>query len=375
MRVLFQSRTTIHTVPGGDTIQILKTKEYLEKLGVEVDISTGLEPDLSGYDIVHLFNLIRPQEVLIQSRNARKQGKKIVLSTIFVDYSEYERKARQGAGKWLNRILTPSQIEYLKTLARAVLNKEYNHGTLEYLRQGHLKSQIELISLVDIFLPNSKSEMERVIKSFPQAESKPFVVVPNAVDHMIFSNKNENKTDQLADYENCVLCVARIEGHKNQLNLVRAMNGLPISLLLIGKPAPNHMKYYNCIKKEAGPNIHILGDVPHKDLPKYYNIGKVHCLVSWMETTGLSSLEAGIMNCNLVITDKGDTRDYFKDYVYYCQPDSVESIRQAVISAYEQPVNKHLRDHILENYTWDKTAEKTLEGYGQVVESNDIKIV
>ena len=39
MNVLFQSRKTLYSVPGGDTTQIMKTKEYLEKLGLKVDVS------------------------------------------------------------------------------------------------------------------------------------------------------------------------------------------------------------------------------------------------------------------------------------------------------------------------------------------------
>ena len=50
---------------GGDTVQIEKTKEQLEKLGVEVDISLELEPDLSAYDLVHLTNVTRIQETYV----------------------------------------------------------------------------------------------------------------------------------------------------------------------------------------------------------------------------------------------------------------------------------------------------------------------
>jgi glycosyltransferase involved in cell wall biosynthesis len=115
--------------------------------------------------------------------------------------------------------------------------------------------------------------------------------------------------------------------------------------------------------KEAGPNVHILGHVEHDSLPDIYKAAHVHCLVSWMETTGLSSLEAGVMGCNLVITDKGDTRDYFSDFAFYCQPDSISSIHNAIIKAYNAPVNQELQTHIRKDFTWQKTAEKTLEGY------------
>ena len=105
MKVLFQSRKTLYTVPGGDTIQIIKTKEYLEQMRIPVDISLELEPDVSSYDLVHLFNLGRPQEVYLQALNARRQGKKVGLSTIYVSYAEYEKKGRGGITGMLAQLL------------------------------------------------------------------------------------------------------------------------------------------------------------------------------------------------------------------------------------------------------------------------------
>ncbi len=93
----------------------------------------------------------------------------------------------------------------------------------------------------------------------------------------------------------------------------------------------------------------------------------MHVLPSWFETTGLSSLEAAAMGCNLVITRKGDTEEYFGDMAYYCEPDDISSIREAVLNAYSAPKNPKLKDHILENYTWNKTAEQTLNAYKTVL--------
>lgn len=76
MKVLFQSRKTLFTAPGGDTTQVLKTREFLEKLGVSVDVSIELQPDVSGYDIIHVFNLMRPQDLYLQVENAKNTGKK-----------------------------------------------------------------------------------------------------------------------------------------------------------------------------------------------------------------------------------------------------------------------------------------------------------
>jgi len=365
MKVLMQSRKNLFSSPGGDTIQMLKTKEYIEKLRIKVDISNELEVDLKEYDLVHLFNLIRPQEVYLQTKNAKNQGKKIVLSPIYVSYVEYERKARGGIVQLISNILSKYSIEYLKIFIRGIKNKEFHKGTKKVLVKGYYKALREIVKNVDIFLPNSESEMRRVKNDF-NLKNPRYIVVPNAVDQKIFDYHNV-KVEGLKQFEKCVLCVGRIEGRKSQLNLVRAVKDLPYKLVFIGKPAPNHIKYYKKIKKEAGDNVIFKDYIPHHKLPQYYKAAKVHALISWMETTGLSSLEAGIMGCNLVITDKGDTKDYFSDYVYYCEPDSIESIREAIVKAYESSINPKLRKHILRNYTWENTAEKTLEAYKKIL--------
>lgn len=364
MQILFQSRTTLYSVPGGDTIQILKTAEALRPMGYDIDISTDLEPDVRSYEIVHIFNLTRPQEVYLQTLNAKRQGKKVVLSTIYVDFSEYDRKGRSSLiWKLITKALNPERVEYLKILARTLKNFETNKGTWLILKHGYRDLQSNILDMTDVLLPNSESERKRIIKDFPEFSGKKYTIVPNAVDTRLFDSYSGNTSNETEKFKGCILCVARIEARKNQLNLVRAVNDLPLSLVLIGKPAPNHLSYYEQIKKEAGSNIHMIGEIEHSLLPKFYKVAKVHALVSWMETTGLSSLEAGIMGCNLVITDKGDTRDYFKDFAFYCEPDSVESIRKAVIKAYESSVNIKLQQHILQNFTWEKAAEATLKGY------------
>lgn len=363
MKVLFQSRTTLFSVAGGDTIQVVKTAEALRRIGCQVDISTELEPDLAEYDLVHLFNLIRPQEVYLQALNAKKQSKPVALSTIYVDYSEYDRKGRTGLAGLVANLLTSSQLEYLKILARAVKNRESNKGTKVLLRHGYGSLQRRIIALTDVFLPNSASEMRRVIADFPECSKSEYVVVPNAVDIDLFDNEKVNEIVEFEGFRDCVLSVGRIEGRKCQLNLVRAMRDLPWQLVLVGKPAPNHLDYYQHVLREAGPNVQIIGQLDHEKLPALYKTAKVHCLISWMETTGLSSLEAGAMGCNLVITAKGDTRDYFNDFAFYCEPDSVESIRNAIIKAYETPTTPKLKKHIIDNFNWGETAKKTLEAY------------
>ena len=195
---------------------------------------------------------------------------------------------------------------------------------------------------------DSVSEMNRVADEF-KLKNYHFADIPNAIDKTIFSDDENGKANPFSKYQDCILCAARIEGRKETLNLVRAVKGTKYKLVLVGKESKNQKKYVAKVHQEAGDNVFFLGAIPHDDLKELYKVAKVHALVSWMETPGLSSLEAAAMGCNIVVTKKGDTYDYFEDYAFYCDPDDVNSIKKAIDNAFSSKVNPKLKQKILEN--------------------------
>ena len=353
------ARRTLYSTPGGDTIQIKSTAQYLRNLGVKVDINIeDKNIDYSNYDLIHFFNIIRPDDIL---PHIKKSQLPYVVSTIFVDYSEYE-KIRGGKLGLLTKLLSCDKIEYLKTIARAIKNGDKINSSY-YLFNGHRKALKFVASKASLLLPNSDSEYNRFVKAY--GINVPYVKIPNAVSTSIFNS--EVKADKR--YENHVLCVGRIEGLKNQLNLIKALQGTDFFLTLVGKPAPNHIAYYNeCVKLiNENKNMQLIDHVSHEELASIYKAAKVHVLPSWFETTGLSSLEAAIMDCNVVISPKGDTREYFKDFAFYCEPDDIQSIKIAIKNAFDTPVNESLKKMILNEYVWEKTADETLKAYNLVL--------
>ena len=252
LKVLFLSRTTLFSVPGGDTTQVMKTAEALRARGCEVTVSTEIDPDARGFDLVHLFNLTRPQETYPQALSAKKQGVPVVLSPIYVDYREYDQQARLGVEGILLKYLSPSMAQTIKIAGRMVLNREYTTGTLKLITTGYKRAQSRLLSMSSVLLPNSHSEMDRIVTDFPAASNTQHVIVPNAIDPNLFAGE---PAAPISAYRDCVLCVGRIEGRKCQLELVRALNGTGINLVLIGRPAPNQTAYFDQIKREMGPNV------------------------------------------------------------------------------------------------------------------------
>lgn len=359
VKVLMIVRPTFYSSPGGDTVQVEMTAKELRDLDVIVDIKkTDEYINYPIYDLIHFFNIIRPDDILPHIKHQIP----FVVSTIFVDYSEYEKKVTKGVKKYIFKLLSSGQIEYIKAIARWIVNG-YKIKSPYYLIRGHKKSIKLILSKSKMLLPNSNSEYLRLKKYIKI--STPFKKIVNAVDVSLFgTDHNPDKK-----FSNHVLCVGRIEKRKNQLNLIKAVLGTEIKLTIIGHSAQNQVSYFNECKALASEakNIQILGHMSHDKLLSIYKAAYVHVLPSWSETTGLSSLEAAAMDCNIVISKKGDTEEYFGDFAFYCEPDDVASIRDAITKALNSPVKRELKKLILEKYTWENTALQTLEAYTEVL--------
>jgi glycosyltransferase involved in cell wall biosynthesis len=356
MKVAIIARSTLYSVPGGDTIQAVETARHLTDMGVFTEVRLSNEEIIyTDYDLLHFFNIIRPADML---HHIKKADKPFVVSTILVNYSEYDKHHRKGLGS-IFTYLSADSIEYVKTVARWLLGRDHLSSP-DYLWKGQRKSIIEILNRASFILPNSESEYHRVSKMYPSEVR--YTVVPNGINPARFNYINELKKD-----DHLVLCVARIEGIKNQLNLIKALNNTRFRVLLIGNHSPNQAAYYNECRHTAARNITFIEHVPQDELVKYYQQAKVHVLPSWFETTGLSSVEAAVMGCNIVITDKGDTREYFENDAFYCDPAEPKTILAAIEKASTTNYNQHLREKILEKYTWAKAAVQTLKAYQKTI--------
>jgi glycosyltransferase involved in cell wall biosynthesis len=360
MKVAFISRASLYSDKGGDTVQLINTARELRNLGVVVDIYLANEkPDHSSYDLLHFFNIIRPDDILPHITGTKTP---FVVSTIFVDYSEYEKKARQGRSAILFKYLSPGLIEYIKVVARFLVNGEKIKSPY-FLFNGQKRSVRKIAKSASILLPNSKSEYDRLSASY-SIHTK-YRIIPNGIDTKLFTPL---KSQALRD-DRMILCVARIEGRKNQLNLIRALSNTPYRLILIGAMSTNQVNYYEQCKLAAGPNIEFIDFLEQESLLDYYRKAKVHVLPSWFETTGLSSLEAAAMGCNIVITRKGDAFEYFREQAFYCDPESSESIFKAIDEAAKSEIPASLSSRVIDEYNWSIAAKKTKEAYLEITKA------
>ncbi len=359
-------RATLFSHPGGDTMQLAKTAEYLNKIeNLRVDVNTvDQKIDYTVYDLIHLFNISRPSDLL---GVINKSKKPYVISTIFVDFSEAEKNHYKWQRRFICRVFNSSQIEYLKALAR-ILKKQDKLTDLQYVIKGHKKSIEEIIKGAQLLLPNSLNEYRRLKIAY--GIDQRFAVIPNAIDLITFKlDSTVRNEERFKKYEDAVISVGQITPVKNQMSLIKALNNSEFHVYIIGSPSSNAQGYYNKCKEIAAGNIHFISHLSHKDLAIIYKKAKVHALASWFETTGLVSLEAAYLGCNIVVSDRGDQLEYFKRDAFYCKPDDNASILSAVRNACNSDFDPEFQKRIKLNYNWEVTAQKTFSAYKQVFSS------
>lgn len=345
MRVAFYSYPSAFQNPGGGEVQLLKTKEALEALGVEVKLFDQWNDRLKDFDVFHVFGSVKDCAGIMQT--AGNLGVKVALSTIF--WSSFNRALHEG-GTFGKRA---------ELFSRHLLKLAF-----PLLPTGRRKT----MSLADVLLPNSESEKKQVMRLFGISPDK-IIPVPNGVDERFLSGDPE-EFSRSHGMEDFILAVGRIEPRKNQKNLIMAVKGLKQKLVIVGNPVSDYMWYYDECRKEAGDNVVFLGGIDHEStmLTSAYAACSVFAAPGWFETPGLAALEAAGCGAGIAITKHGSTVDYFGDEARYFEPAAPESIRKAVMAALRitKAEKQVLRRRIKERFLWKNVAQETLKAYKSV---------
>ena len=377
MRVLMLGRDRVFLSPGGDTVQMEETQAALARQGVDVDISTDILPDLSAYDVVHLFSVLDPVQLqYLRFLHSVENGKPVVVSTIYaklpMGQQEQYLKELRGSwrGIWLPRLSSAFKRTRLGSRLlswffsqRARNDREQRWYIRKYFQlyrePGTAEMQARILRGASVMLPNSHAE-ENLCRIEFGAREIASVIVPNAVNPAVFMQGDAERFRQKYGVTNFVMCAACIYPRKNQLSIIRALGTLDVPVVFAGRAAG---WYGEICRREATSRMLFVGQLDQTDLADAYAAAKVHILASWYETPGLANLEAALAGCAIVSMDLPDTREYFGEDAFYCDPFDVASIRDAVARALVRGPRPSLAHRITTEFTWEKAAEKTLEGY------------
>jgi len=337
-RVLFQVRPNYAEQSGGDTVHAVRTAEELREIGVEADVSGGLAPDLSAYDVVHLFNTELVEPTFRHTLRARAAGVPIVLTPIF----------------WR----PPLEDDSFTAVDRANLARRD-----EVMRHA-------VFGVVDALTPPSQAELDGIVARYP-ASPLTRTVVPVGVDPAYRTGDGQRFCARHGlPLRGFVLCVGRIEERKNQLRLIEACTTLDVPVVLIGAVYEDRQEYdtdCRALAERLGADVRFLSFLTTEEVVDAYAAARVHVLPSLWETIGLSSLEAAAAGCTVVSTSNCGVREYLGDDAWYCDPESVESIRAAVEAAVLAPVTDALGSRVTADFGWARAAETLVPVYEAVM--------
>ncbi|OSS41419.1 glycosyl transferase group 1 [Desulfurella amilsii] len=376
LKVLFINRKDYLENLGGDTIQMLSIINNLNNQIIS-DIQTDplvIEKIIPNYDIIHIFNIQRLSETAFFVKLAKRYNKKIVISPIYADFSTMEEKGRSRYYKLVKNLLPKNFFNLAKDANRVIRGLSYAIFLKENLYNFD-KLFKNTLNACDCIVPNSIAEKD-YLKSFMSDESK-IKVIRNGVDENFLINAMdalEFRQKYKINFDNFVLCVARIDERKNILNLLKAtFDDDSIKIVLIGKVYPTHKEYYKKCLRYMKPDkvMHINTTLPQNEICGAYKCAHTHALVSWLETPGLASLEAGLFGANLVIGKCDSTKEYFENYAYFCESGNLSSIYSAIKQSLNDKRNHFKADEFIKkSYSWQKISQEYLEVYSNLLKTS-----
>ena len=317
-KVLFNTWAGAFFQKGGGEVQLLKSKEALEKKGYTVGLYDQWSPQLD-VEVFHQFSIEVGVEHAV--KKYKSLGYKVALSTIM----------------W----------------------HPPGRGSEPFYR---VKS---ILDNSDILMTNSEMESKKISDHF-EIDITKFHKTRNSISTTYFSKGSSQdfreKTGIKGDF---VLSVANIDQRKNTHNLIQACKELDLPLVTIG-----HIKdvpYYSQFKDTYSQHTH-LGPIEDEEfLKSAYSASSVFALPSLCETPGIAALEAASQGSRIVVTNEGCAQEYFGEFAYYVDPGSLNSIKDAISNALNSKENSEISKYITTNYSWDITANEIVEGYKKIL--------
>jgi glycosyltransferase involved in cell wall biosynthesis len=322
MRVLFNTYPWAFATPGGGEIQLRKYAEHLPALGVDVELHDIWRPAFDRVSLVHFFACLGGSIQFCSY--VKNRGLPLVISTSL----------------WITE------------------------ETAHRYPMDEIRAQL---SLADRIITNSDTESDVLARVFGLPRDN-FVAVMNGVEPHFSQPHDPNLFRAHFGIDGpFVLNVGNVEARKNQVNLVRAMKGHDLPVVVIG-----HIRepdYGRQMIEEGGAQLRYLGPLDHADplLASAYAACAAFVLPSTLETPGLAALEAAAAGVPLVVTSEGSTRDYFGSHAHYIRHDDPADIRRGIEAALAAGPNAELKAHMQRNFAWSTVTQTLADIYARVL--------
>lgn len=322
---------------GGVQVRVKKIYELLsQRNDIEVEFFSPMKTDFDSVDVLHIFKL--EPEFYMLVKWAKSRGIKIVLSSIVPLHGGSKIK-----------------------IYRYLINK------LPILTAHKMSS--EILNCVDAIVSETPEEKNFIAKYYG-INSQKISVIPNGID--ISNYDGREIFEKIRGVKDYTLVVGRFDSNKNQKNVIKALKGTDMDVVLIGGPDSVCSAYFEECKELTGNDtrFHYIGWVDNGSnlLKSAYAHAKVFVFPSYQETFGLVLLEAAIAGCNLAISKTLPIHGFhvFDDACLF-DPTNVDDIRDKVTSAFSMPKSEIWKNRVIEKFAWSTVIDSHVKLYESLV--------
>ncbi|MDN5343544.1 MULTISPECIES: glycosyltransferase [Oceanotoga] len=429
----FDSHLTEHPDFGGQLIYVKELAMAMSKLGIKVDIITRKIVDdkwpefsksIDYYDNYNNLRIIR----LEFGGNKFLQKEKI-----WPYLNEFSNQIIKFYGNEIPDFFTTHYADggYTGALLKKYINKPFsftahslgaqkmdklNVNEFNYIkydkdfnftkRINAEKLSIKYCDFISVSTVQEKEEqyMHDYYKEISQTNLEKFNLIPPGVNTKIFNpDLNISKElklyldSKIKNYKNLIILSSRLEFKKNHLNALKAFienknlnNFSKMVIVLRNIDNPFEIDKLNdsdrniikpmidlILKNNIENKIIFLNIKSQKDLACTYSYLRknkaIFCLPSFYEPFGLAPLEAAACKLPIVATKNGGPKEIFKNKEgILIDPENPQNIAEGFLTCFKDYLKYSDKSYnlVINNYTWEKTAEK----YLKLIENNKLYI-
>jgi glycosyltransferase involved in cell wall biosynthesis len=295
MKVLFNCHLPFMLTHGGLAIQILRTRDALQEVGIEAEFLRWWDSTQTG-EVMHFFGRT-PTDIV---HWAHQKGMKVVQAELLT-----EQGSRSGARLRIQKLLTHAMKRMLPPM----------------LLSGH---QWESYRLVDACVALTSWEA-RLMADLFEAPPEQIHVIPNGTEDVFLQSRAGRRGPWL-------VCTATITERKRVLEVAAAAVQAQTPLWIIGKPySPSdaYAQRFFELARAHPQTIRYEGPIEDRArLAQVYREARGFVLLSAMESMSLSALEAAACECPLLLSELPWARTVFGQSVCYC-PVTSSAVRTA----------------------------------------------
>lgn len=272
---------------------------------------------------------------------------------------------------------TRSLVIHMKTMHAFTVPETVGIGPRTYRRLNYQRS----VRIADAVIVNSNS-LRAEIDQYLQVDPRKVSLIYEAVDHDIFKPGNRDAARaHVAPFGISgpfVLFVSSLWRYKNADGLLRAWRIIRHELAgrqLVILGAERDQKYSAELHQLAAElgiagDVVFAGGVPNEETAHFYRAADLLVYPSFNETFGLPILEAMACSCPVVTSNLSSMPEIAGGAAILTDPHDPGAIARSVLEAVGSEVPRLQMEGLrrAQQFTWDATAEATLNVYRQAAE-------